>query len=94
MEEFLSFTTETGDDYSDGWLPTLDCSIKVDSGTNKILYKFYEKETASKRTVQRSTAMTEDTKIQVVSNDLLRRLMNTSDDLGEEEKMNVVTEYG
>ena len=94
VEEFLSFTTETGDDYSDGWLPTLDCSIKVDTSTNKILYKFYEKETASKRTVQKSTAMTEDTKIQVVSNDLLRRLMNTSDDLGEEEKRKVVTEYG
>ena len=75
VEEFLSFTTETGDDYSDGWLPTLDCSLKEDK-SNKILYRFFEKETASRRTVQKTTAMNEDTKVQVLSNDLLRRLMN------------------
>ena len=38
--------------------------------------------------------MNEDTKVKVVSNDLIRRLMNTSIELGEEEKVKVVNQYG
>ena len=29
IEEFLSFTTETEEDFSDGWLPTLDVALRV-----------------------------------------------------------------
>ena len=67
VEDYLSFTTETCEDFSDWWLPTLDCSLRVDED-NTVLYKFYEKETSSDHTVRRNTAMNEDNKIKVVSN--------------------------
>ena len=71
VEEDLQFTIELSEDYEDMWLPTLDTSLKVD-GSNQVLYKFYEKPTCSNVTVQRNTAMGEDQKVQIVSNDLIR----------------------
>jgi hypothetical protein len=53
---FLVFTIETGEDFEDGWLPTLDTSLKVDA-KNIIHYRFYEKPTASKVCLQESTAL-------------------------------------
>ena len=35
VPNFLEFTYEFGDDYSDGWLPTLDTSLVV-SPTNQV----------------------------------------------------------
>ena len=93
MEDYLAFTTETCEDFTDGWLPTLDCSLKVDDD-NTILYKFYEKETSSDYTVRKTTAMNEDNKVKVVSNDLIRRLLNTCEKMGKEEKTAVVEGYG
>ena len=43
---FLKFTTETGEDFGDDWLPTLDLSLRVDA-RGQVLWKFYEKPTAS-----------------------------------------------
>ena len=36
----LSFTYETGEDFQDGWLPTLDTNMVVDPD-NKVLYKYF-----------------------------------------------------
>ena len=32
---FLRFTTEIGEDFGDGWLPTLDVSLKVDENVEE-----------------------------------------------------------
>ena len=53
---------------------------------NQILYKFYKKEMSSRRTVQAKSAMEMNTKLQILGNDLVRRLLNTSEELGEEYK--------
>ena len=92
VEEFLSFTIETEEDYPDRWLPTLDTKLRVD-GSNQILYDFYEKPTSSNMTVQRRTAMGEDSKMQVLSNDLIRRLMNSSGELDQGAKVKIVDDY-
>ena len=57
------------------------------------MFKFYEKETTSKRTVQKRTAMEQNTKIQIVSNDLVRRMCNTMEELGEQERHVVIDGY-
>ena len=92
VEGYLSFTIETEEDYPEGWLPTLDTKLKVD-GSNQILYDFFEKPTSSNMTVQRRTAMGEDSKIQVLSNDLVRRLLNSSEKLGQGAKVQIVDDY-
>ena len=62
-------------------------------GSNRVLHRFYEKPTSSNITVQKRTAMAEDAKIQIVSNDLIRRLLNSSEELGRGAKVKVVDEY-
>ena len=88
----VEFTMESGEDFDGGWLPTLDTSLKIGSN-NRIMYKFYKKEVSSKRTVQAKTAMEENVKHQIVANDLVRRLLNTSEELGAEYRGAVVDQY-
>ena len=92
VETFLKFTIETEEDFPDGWLPTLDTKLRV-TGSNQVLHGFYEKPTNSNVTIQRRTAMGEDSKIQILSNDLIRRLKNSSEELGEGAKVEIVDNY-
>ena len=69
IEEFLTFTTETEEDFGDGWLPTLDTALRV-SEDNKILFKLWEKPTNSNRTLDKRTAMSENQKIQVLTQEV------------------------
>ena len=84
VENYLAFTAEVGEEF-DGWLPTFDTKMMVDR-SNRILYKNFEKETFSKKTIQRMTVMGENSKQQILSKDLIRRLMNTSELLSKENK--------
>ena len=79
LASYLQFTNETGNDYADGGLPTLDTNLIVGSN-NQILYKYYEKPTTTITTVRMSTAMAENPKMQCLANDLVRRLLNTKED--------------
>ena len=40
----------------DGWLPTLDVSLKVHKD-NSVQFKFFEKDTCSRKTVHKDSAM-------------------------------------
>ena len=92
VDQSLKFTMEVGEDFDDLWLPTLDTKMLVD-GSNKVQFGFYEKPTSSNMTVQRRSAMGEDAKVQIVSNDLVRRLMNNAEELGKESKIRIVDDY-
>ena len=89
IENYLQFTVESGEEFSDGWLPTLDTTLKVGE-SNTIMYKYYEKET----TVHQRSAMEENTKVQILANDVVRRLSNTQEELGSRLGTVVLTEYG
>ena len=94
IEEYLDFTIETGEDpeFVDGWLPTLDTSLKVDD-RNQVVWRFYEKPTTTIMTVQKDSAMEENSKMKILSNDLVRRFLNSSEDLGGDEKCRIVDGY-
>ena len=92
IEEFLTFTTETEEDFSDGWLPTLDTAIRV-SEDNKILFKFWEKPTNSNRTLDRRTAMGENQKLQVLTQEVIRRLGNTYEGLVNEDYTRIIDDF-
>ena len=55
---YLTLTMETGDDFQDGRLPTLDLSIWI-GRDNTVLYVVFEKPMASTQTIQRNSAMPE-----------------------------------
>ena len=57
VEEYLSFTTEVGGEFKDGWLPTLDTALRI-TPENKIQYKFYEKPEGARSTIQARTFST------------------------------------
>ena len=92
IEQFLNFTTETEKDFSDGWLPTLDTAIRV-SEENKILFKFWEKPTNSNRTLDRRTAMGENQKLQVLTQEVIRRLGNTYEGLVNEDYTRIIDDF-
>ena len=52
-EDFLEFTTESEDDYKDGWLPSPDFAKRF-SGPNQVLFCFWEKPTNSKKHIARA----------------------------------------
>ena len=89
----LEFTVESGADYEDGWLPTLDTSLVVNE-RNSVDYKYYEKPTTTNTTIRMASAMGENPKIQCLSNDLVRRLLNTREDLPASYRAGVVDGYG
>ena len=93
MEDFLTFTMETGEDFQSGWLASLDTDLKM-TNLNQVEYRFYEKPMSSNMTVQKLTAMEENSKMKTLSNDLIRRLLNTSEALGMEERVKIVDDYG
>ena len=80
-------------DYDDGWLPTLDTKLRV-TEDNIIEYMYFEKPTTTNTTIRKSTAMSENPKVQSLSNDLVRRLLNTKGDLPSEVRSKIVDDYG
>ena len=91
--DYLHFTVESGADYEDGWLPTLDTSLEV-SRNNVVNYRYFEKPTTTNTTLRMTTAMEENAKMQCLSNDLVRRLLNTKAELPSSAREEVVDQYG
>ena len=80
----LVFTGENEEMFDSKDLPTLDTSLWVKDG--KILYRFFEKPTCSNQVLQASTALDKDTVISSMRQETVRRLLNTSVTLPQEEK--------
>ena len=77
---FLNFTIVLGEDFVDGKLPSLDTKIWVQDGW-KILFEFFEKTMASNLMVEAGSALSKDVKMATLSEEITRRLRNTSLDL-------------
>ena len=92
IAEFLTFTMETGEDFASGWLPTLDTDLKVKED-NQVQYTFYEKPVSSNVCIQKNSAMDQNSKMKILANDLIRRLLNTSEAMGIEERIKIVDQY-
>ena len=60
---------------------------------NRVLYTHYEKPVASNICVLMDSAMDENSKIQILANDLTRRLLHIEQSMGVEEQVRVINEY-
>ena len=74
IEGYLRFTIDSGEDYGDNWLPTLDTSLRINED-NVVEYEYFEKPTTTNTTIRWGSAMSENSKVQCLSNDLVRRLL-------------------
>ena len=88
---FLKLTMESVLDF-EGVLPTLDLVIWV-GDDNKVLYRHYQKPMASNMVLQRGSAMPENMKVASLNQEVLRRMMNTSEELDMSVRTEVVDEY-
>ena len=90
---FLRLTMESVLDF-DGVLPTLDLVIWVRKTDNKTMYSFFSKPMASSKVLQRDSAMPENMKISTLNQEMIRRMINTSEELDDTKRLETVDEYG
>ena len=88
----LTFTVETEEDFTDGWLPTLDLKMRVDDAT-QIVYTLYEKPTGTDRCLQATTALNQNCLIRSLNNEVMRRLANMSQHIPLKEKVAVLDRF-
>ena len=82
---------ESVDDF-DGVLTTLDLSLWV-RWDNKTMFKFYQKPMASNMVMQRRSSMPENMKVSSLTQEMIRRLLNTSEDFDDNARLEVIDEY-
>ena len=88
---FLKFTTEVGEDFSDGKLPSLDTKIWV-AEMRRIMYEFFNKPMATNLVVQANSALSTEVKCSSLEEEICRRLRNTSLDLDHSRRLEILEE--
>ena len=101
--ENIQFETEIPEDFLERKLPTLDFKMWMEEETGqeddrkrtrgKVMYSFFEKAMASPFCVMASSALSESSKISCLSQDLIRRMVNTSEMVGQEERDRIIERY-
>jgi hypothetical protein len=74
ISQDLQFTTEAPEDFPENKLPTLDFKLWLALGI--ILHSYFEKEMRTPFVVMKRSAMCEQQRINILSNELIRRLYN------------------
>ena len=69
VESFLRFTTESSEDFEDGWLATLNTSLRVEPN-NKVLFWDWKNPINTNRVVKRRTAVLSSSKFTKLWNKL------------------------
>ena len=75
----IDMTMETKEEFGGTWLPTLDVKLAV-SKRNRIMFDYYEKPTCSNLTLQKDGAMEQNTKVGILANEVMRRMLNIGGD--------------
>ena len=88
---FLTFTTELQSDYIDGYMPTLDLKAKL--ADNKLNFQFFEKPTTSRYCVMEKSAMGDQSKISILTQEVNRRLANTSEDQPQHVRDRILNDF-
>ena len=84
--KFLNLKMEIGDDFDNKKLPTLDLEIWVQPG-GRVLYQHYEKPMNTNLVIQKSSALSENTKVSSLTQEVVRVLLNCSEDLDDSSRV-------
>ena len=87
----LVCTSEVGEEFEDGRLPTLDTNVWIEDG--RVKYSFFEKPTATSKVIHKKSALSENCKMASLSQNLVRRMRNTSELVAIEERVKIVDKY-
>ena len=92
----LKFTIELEADFQDKKLPTLDTNIwfsRPESGAPIVQYEFFEKSMNSKFCILEKSAMAYESKLSILSNEVVRRLLNTSETVSQDRKDSILNDF-
>ena len=92
----LRFTIELEADFHDKKLPTLDTNIwfsRPESGAPIVQYEFFEKSMNSKFCILEKSAMAYESKLSILSNEVVRRLLNTSKKIPQDKKDSIMNGF-
>ena len=87
----LVFTVECADDFPEKRLPTLDFYLWVVGGL--LLWSYFEKAMRSQLIMMKRSAQGEQQKMDILSNELVRRMSNICDKVENQEKVDVIDHY-
>ena len=76
----------------DGWLPTLDLKIRM-TEENKCLFLYFEKSMTPDMVLHSRSAMPEATRRSTLNQELIRRMVNTSEMIDMKERVAVIDKY-
>ena len=80
VSDFLNLTMESIIDFN-GVLPMLDLAIWTREEDNKTVFQFYSKPMSSNTVLQLASDMPENMKVASLKQEVIRRMLSTSDDL-------------
>ena len=83
VDSMINFTADFPSNHSDGKMPVLDLKVRLNP-QNEIQFEFYEKPTSNEKIVLASSALSWAQKRNICTQEALRRLRNTSPNLGSE----------
>ena len=74
VSEHLDFTTERPSNFGENWVPTLEFKVGQDYQKERYTHNYYEKPMNTRWVLPKISSMDEDTKRQILANDLVRKL--------------------
>ena len=77
MNKDLKFTAETAEDFEDQRLPTLDFSLWLENN-GEINHSYFQKPMKTCYVTMKESAMSQHQKVQILSNEIVRRLSNVN----------------
>ena len=90
----LTFTTEIPEEFENKRLPTLDFEMWVDRGEKpRVRYSFFEKPMNSKFCVMANGAMADNMKKSTLSQEIVRRMLNTSEEQPQDERNRIIEKF-
>jgi hypothetical protein len=87
----LQFTVETSEDFKEKRLPSLDFYMWVEDG--QIKHSYFEKPMKTQLVIMKRSAMSENQKMDILSNELIRRLSNIGPGIERQEVCNIIDKY-
>ena len=91
LVNFLQFEGEDSDMFENGTLPTLDTALWWDG--SKVSYEFFEKPTCPNRTIQKSSALSQDCVRASLCQEFVRRLSNCHENLSIVRKQEILSNF-
>ena len=92
IHEMINFTSDIPSNHSDGFLPVLDVKVQL-SECGNIIYQFFEKPTKHPKVILADSALSWQQKRTILTQEALRRLRNTSVELGTEVQNKHLTDF-